>query len=66
MKYTLIFLLILLLGSLLWWKWPYLRAYYGPANTPKIITNSQSGTYEKAYFAAGCFWCVESSFESYP
>ncbi|MBC7503939.1 peptide-methionine (R)-S-oxide reductase MsrB, partial [Candidatus Gracilibacteria bacterium] len=56
-------------SSLLWWKWPQIRAYYNPS---PIITNiqTQSGSnpleYKRAYFAAGCFWCAESSFEKYP
>ena len=69
MKISLTVLIILILGSLLWWKWPHIRAYYNPS--PRTtITQTQSGSnpveYKRAYFAAGCFWCAESGFEKYP
>lgn len=36
------------------------------APTPSIVKLSQQdlSTYETAYFASGCFWCVEAIFES--
>jgi peptide methionine sulfoxide reductase msrA/msrB len=68
MRLSLIILLSLLFASLLWWKWPHLRAYFAPPPQTQIIQNAQSGVvaYRKAYFAAGCFWCAESGFEKYP
>jgi peptide methionine sulfoxide reductase msrA/msrB len=68
MRLSLIILLSLLFASLLWWKWPHLRAYFAPPPQTEIVQNAQSGAlaYRKAYFAAGCFWCAESGFEKYP
>lgn len=64
MKYF--FLITLLLISLLWWKWPHIRAAFAePPKTDYTETTTESGSYRKAYFAAGCFWCSESSFEHY-
>ena len=67
MRYSLIILIVLLLASLLWWKWPHIRAYYAPPLRTDIVQTGTGETtqYRKAYFAAGCFWCAESSFEHY-
>ena len=69
MRPLLIILIITLLSVLLWWKWPHIRAYYTPP-VSNVSSQTSLGTdpamYKKAYFAAGCFWCVESSYESYP
>jgi peptide methionine sulfoxide reductase msrA/msrB len=32
-------------------------------NIHKDMNSNSSSTYKKAYFAGGCFWCVESNFE---
>ena len=32
--------------------------------TPVKLTEQQLSSYETAYFASGCFWCVEAVFES--
>ena len=70
MKYYLIALVVVLLASLLWWKWPHVRAYFAPpprtVYTETIQTDSTPAIYKKAYFAAGCFWCAESGYEKYP
>ena len=68
MRYTLIILIGLLLASLLWWKWPHIRATIAkaPKTDYSTTTGSWNTQYRKAYFAAGCFWCAESSFEHYP
>ncbi len=70
MKYYLTALVVIFLGSLLWWKWPHLRAYFAPPPRVEYSQTTQSGgtpgSYRKAYFAAGCFWCAESWFEHYP
>jgi peptide methionine sulfoxide reductase msrA/msrB len=68
MKLLFAITLSILLASLLWWKWPHLRAYFAPPVEVNLTQASQSGavSYSKAYFAAGCFWCAESSFEKYP
>lgn len=66
MRYSLPILIVILLASLLWWKWPHIRAYYAPPPRTDIVdTGSGSTEYRRAYFAAGCFWCAESSYESY-
>ncbi len=68
MKTSLTILILVLLSSMLWWKWPHIRAAI--AKPPKVdysaMTRSGETQYRKAYFAAGCFWCAESSFEHYP
>ncbi len=70
MKYYLTALVVIFLGSLLWWKWPHLRAYFAPPPRVEYSQTTQPGgtpgSYRKAYFAAGCFWCAESWFEHYP
>ena len=67
MKTTLIVLIVILFASLLWWKWPHIRAAIAkPPKTDYTSTTSGETQYRKAYFAAGCFWCAESSFEHYP
>ncbi len=64
MKYYLTALVVIFLGSLLWWKWPHLRAYFAPPPRVEYSQMTQPGgtpgSYRKAYFAAGCFWCAES------
>ena len=66
MRYSLPILIVLLLASLLWWKWPHIRASIAkPPITDYSQRDTNSGSYQKAYFAAGCFWCAESSFEHY-
>lgn len=38
-----------------------------PQETPKVyekLSPQQLSSYETAYFASGCFWCVEAIFES--
>lgn len=68
MKNTTLILLAILISLLLWWKWPHIRAAIAPAPQTEYIDATDSGSmmYKKAYFAAGCFWCAESSYESYP
>ena len=67
MRYSLYFLIFLLLASLLWWKWPHIRASVAkPPVTNYKVSHSGVAPYKKAYFAAGCFWCAESGFEKYP
>lgn len=69
MRPFLIILIFTVLSALFWWKWPHIRAYFSPPRsniTTQIEDSSNSTDYQKAYFAAGCFWCVESSYESYP
>ena len=68
MRYTLPILVVVLLGSLLWWKWPHIRSAIAkaPKTDYRATTSSGETQYRKAYFAAGCFWCAESSFEHYP
>jgi len=58
---------LMLVGSLLWWKWPHIQTYVHKSLTPTTTTGTGVTTqYQKAYFAAGCFWCAESGFEKYP
>ena len=68
MRYTLPILIVVLLGSLLWWNWPHNRSAIAkaPKTDSRATTSSGETQYRKAYFAAGCFWCAESSFEHYP
>lgn len=70
MRYSLPILIVILLGSLLWWKWPHVRAYFAPPPRTVYTDTTESGSaptvYKKAYFAAGCFWCAESGYEKYP
>jgi peptide methionine sulfoxide reductase msrA/msrB len=68
MKLLFSLLLAIILASLLWWKWPHVRAYFSPPQRVEVVQSTQSGTvaYRKAYFAAGCFWCAESGYEKYP
>ncbi len=67
MRTSLIILISLLFASLLWWKWPHLRSYLSPPSSKVAIESTQSWVvYQRAYFAAGCFWCAESGFEKYP
>lgn len=53
------------LWLLVFWLISYNYASYRVERnkTEEIIENTQ--TIKKAYFAAGCFWCAESSFEHY-
>jgi peptide-methionine (S)-S-oxide reductase len=35
-----------------------------PVENKQTVDNQELNKYKKAYFASGCFWCVESIFES--
>jgi peptide methionine sulfoxide reductase msrA/msrB len=67
MKLSLFLIVSVLVASLVWWKWPQINSY-ATSSSREVTTATLSWAvvYKKAYFAAGCFWCAESSYEKYP
>jgi len=54
----------ILLSSLLITFFASCTTAYNKERSEKIKPSQDLSKYEKAYFASGCFWCVEAIFES--